>query len=77
MWSGLVRHIRPDDQENRDAGPVREVGQIQDGVSLAVDEEVVLEEYDKIFWTRLMTFTDYEPGLNRKFPMGPDIVEEC
>ena len=48
-----------------------------EAVDLAVDEELLLEEYDKLFWTRLMVIQDYAAEHERKYPMGPDIIEEC
>ena len=49
-----------------------------------VDEEQLVEDYSRLFWTRLMTIepqtawhVGYELGQERKWPLGPDIVEEC
>ena len=36
-----------------------------------------MEEFDKLFWTRLMVIHDYEADHQRKYLMGPDIIEEC
>ena len=37
----------------------------------------MLEDYRTLSWTRLMIINDYEVGQQRKWPLGPDIVEEC
>ena len=37
----------------------------------------MLENFRLLYWTRLMKVDDFESGLDRKWPMGPDIVEEC
>ena len=40
-------------------------------------EEQLLADYHRLNWTRLMVITDYETDQARKWPLGPDIVEEC
>ena len=42
-----------------------------------MDEIQVLEDYRNLSWTRLMIINDYEVHQKRKWPLGPDIVEEC
>ena len=49
-----------------------------------MDEDQLLEDYRTLSWTRMMTITQdtawnagYEMGQERKWPLGPDIVEEC
>ena len=37
----------------------------------------MLDFYNNSYWTRLMTIENYESGVDRKFGIGPDIVEEC
>ena len=37
----------------------------------------MLEDYKHLYWTRLMTIANYEVGQERKYPLGPDVVEEC
>ena len=44
---------------------------------LAVDEEQLLADYKNIYWTRLMCIENYEQDQERKWPLGPDIAEEC
>jgi len=48
-----------------------------DGQPLQVDEGQLLEDYRHLYWTRLLVIEDYEPGQDRKWPMGPDVFEEC
>ena len=49
-----------------------------------VDEDRLLDDYRTLSWTRLMTIAPetawnagFEMGQERKWPLGPDIVEEC
>ena len=37
----------------------------------------MLDFYNNSYWTRLMAIENYESNANRKFALGPDIVEEC
>ena len=41
------------------------------------EEEQLLVDYRNLYWTRLMCIADYELDQERKWPMGPDLVEEC
>lgn len=40
------------------------------------DEEALLELYSNLYWTRLVTIENIQYGVDRKFPLGPDLVEE-
>ena len=42
-----------------------------------MDEAQLLEDYHRLYWTRLMTITGYEMHQDRKWPLGPDVVQEC
>ena len=44
---------------------------------LAIDEEQITEHFRHLFWTRLLVINGYETGGERKWPLGPDIIEEC
>ena len=77
IWSDLVRHIRPEGEAGGGERPEIGVAQIIEAQDIAVDEELILEEYDKLFWTRLMVITGYEAEHERKYSLGPDIIEEC
>ena len=44
---------------------------------LKIDDDQLLKDYKNLYWTRLMQVEDYEAGMDRKLPMGPDIVEAC
>ena len=37
----------------------------------------MLLEYKNLYWTRLMVVGGFETGEMRKWPLGPDIAEEC
>ena len=43
----------------------------------AVAEEQLLQDYKHIYWTRLMVIGAQPHAEERKWPLGPDIVEEC
>ena len=42
-----------------------------------VDEEQLLLNHKNLYWTRLMVIENYEADHERKWPLGPDLVEEC
>ena len=44
---------------------------------LDIDEEEILEQLRLLSWTRLMSIEGYQTGEERKWPLGPDVVEEC
>ena len=44
---------------------------------LRVDEAKLLEDYKHTYWSRLVTVGADELEQERKWPLGPDIVEEC
>ena len=52
-------------------------GSGEDDDGLNVDEQELLEEYRLLNWTRLIQIDNWEADQNRKWPIGPDIVEEC
>ena len=41
------------------------------------DSKQLLLDFKNLYWTRLMTIDGFEAGLDRKIPIGPDLVEEC
>lgn len=41
-----------------------------------VDEQRLLKDYKNLHWTRLIAIEGYAAGFDRKFALGPDIVEE-
>ena len=57
--------------------PDGEPGDEEDGPEDAVDEEQLLLDHKNLYWTRLMVIKDYEAHHERKWPLGPDLVEEC
>ena len=42
-----------------------------------VDERQLLEDYKHLYWSRLIRVANFEAGQERKWPLGPDIIEEC
>ena len=77
LWPNLIRRVQGDDEEEEDRllGPGEQ--ESDDDPEDRVDEGQLLENFRHLFWTRLMKIDGYEEGQDRKFPMGPDIVEEC
>ena len=62
-------------QSQDDQGSGEESGGSGDGIE--VDEEQLLIDYKHLYWTRLMQIENYEADEERKWPLGPDVVEEC
>ena len=77
VWPDLVRAISGDQANSLDASDDRGQEGSDSGRSQDFDAEQVLIDYKNLSWTWLMTIEDYEPGISRKFRLGPDIVEEC
>ena len=48
-----------------------------DDADKQVEDDPMLTEYRNLYWTRLIVVDGYEADCERKWPMGPDIVEEC
>ena len=44
---------------------------------LSVDEDQLLEDFRNLYWTRLMSTDTLDLDQERKWPIGPDAVEEC
>ena len=77
LWPNLLRRARG-------GGGEEELQQLNDGEDsgreegpLDIDEEELLEDYRLLYWTKLMRIEDYEVEVERKWPLGPDVVEEC
>ena len=81
LWPNLVRRAgiasgRGTEQEEEQQLLDRD-GRRRDDEVNRIDEEQLLADYRLLNWTRLMQVENYEPDLERKWPLGPDIVEEC
>ena len=76
LWPGLVRYGGDDEDPGQPSQTDREEESDQDANHI-VDEEQIIQDYHRLFWTRLMAIDGYEAGQERKWPLGPDIVEEC
>ena len=59
LWPGLVRRVR---RGNDDEEPLldNEEEQSSEDDPLAVDENQLLEDYQNLYWTRLMRIEDFE-----------------
>ena len=43
---------------------------------LSIDVDQLLEDFRNLYWTRLMTVEAFEEDVERKYLLGPDIIEE-
>lgn len=77
LWPSLYRRIDPPDNDAEEPLLAAQEEEEGDGRAHAVDEDKLLFDYHNLFWSRLMKIQDYEAGQDRKWPLGPDIVEEC
>ena len=77
MWPDLLRRGGADPEEDQDSQLDRAGDNGDPDLSLRVDEQQLLATFKHLYWTRLTTMGDYETGVARKWPLGPDIVEEC
>ena len=77
MWPNLLRkfqHENDESQLEREGLKSDEEGLLLD---IDVDEDQINMEYKNLFWTRLMIIDGFEQGQERKWPLGPDLIEEC
>ena len=77
MQPNLRRWLGMEDEEEAEPLLSEAELQLEDGASLQVDEAQLLADYRHTYWTRLMVLEDYGCHHDRKWPMGPDIFEEC
>ena len=82
IWPNLVRRVRfADDDDQRpllaqEGENAANPDPADANGLLRVDEDQLLADYRLLSWTRLMQIQDYESNLPRKWPLGPDVVEE-
>ena len=77
LWPNMLRQGGEQGSDEEEALLPQEDDQPGDGDALQVDEAQLLDNYRNTYWTRLMVLEDYECHHDRKWPMGPDIFEEC
>ena len=77
LWPGLLRRGGLDTDEEEEPLVSRDDGDEEAQNNLGVDEEQINQDYRHLYWTRLMLITKYECHEERKWPLGPDIIEEC
>ena len=91
IWPNLLRRVRggengeaQHEQDNDGADDDQEARLLQgnaqsddEGDELSIDEGQLLEDYKNTYWSRLVTVDADELEQERKWPFGPDIVEEC
>ena len=80
IWPNLLRRVRGGDgaEEDQEARLLQGNAQSSDeGDELSIDEAKLLEDYKNTYWSRLVTVDADELEQERKWPFGPDIVEEC
>ena len=67
MWPNLLKKGGVDSDE----------GDAEEHDDLGVEEGEITENYCHLFWTRLMAIGDYQRYEERRWPLVPDIIEEC
>ena len=72
-----MRYRRTDHDSQYTSVPGSDQEDDQGGVDDEVDEEQLLLDHKNLYWTRLMIIDNYETDHDRKWPLGPDLVEEC
>ena len=83
LWPNLLRNVQRSSRRVHEAiDPEERRLAYEDGSDeeedlIAIDEEQLLADYKNLYWTRLMCIENYEQDQERKWPLGPDIVEEC
>ena len=73
----MIRGIRTDPDSQYASVPGSESGDGSSELEDFIDEEKLLLYYKNTYWTKLMVIGDYEADHDRKWPLGPDLVEEC
>ena len=77
LWPDMLRPNRQDGSEEEEPLMPGQGDQPDDDWVGQVDEAQILEDYRHLYWTRLMIMDGYEAHQERKWPMGPDVFEEC
>ena len=77
VWPQLIRSIRYPGGEGQSLTPSASSGDDEDPDSDEIDEKQLLSDYKNLFWTRVITIESFEQGEQQRWPIGPDIVEEC
>ena len=76
VWPNLLRRVVGRGNEGEQPLLQSDGSDAEDNI-LQINEDQLLADYRLLSWTRLIQTDGFEPGLERKWPMGPDIVEEC
>ena len=77
LWPGLLRSGGVDkDEEEEPLLPNNGDGS-DSSSNQGVDEEQLLQDFKHLYWTRLMAVHLPQQDMKRKWPLGPDIIEEC
>ena len=77
LWPGLLSRNGQDEYEEGHCSQTEDNLEGSENEARQLDEEQLLEDYRHLYWTRLMVLEGYETGQERKWPLGPDVVEEC
>ena len=77
LWPNMLRPNREDGSEEEESLLAGQQDQPDDDQGGHLDEDHLLEVYRHLYWTRLMVIDGYEAQQERKWPMGPDVYEEC
>ena len=77
LWPNLLGAVRVHDEGEEEGEENQGNSSSSEEDLLKIDEQQLLEFYNHLYWTRLISLEDYREGEDRKYPLGPDIVEEC
>ena len=80
LWPTLLRQggaIVDEEQQSNLQGDGEDQESSDESGGLTVDEDQVLVDFNNLYWTRLMRIENYELEQDRKWQLGPDVVEEC
>ena len=77
LWPSLLRQAHEDPSELEEPLLQSENEHLEELGSQQIDEDQLLIDYKNLYWTRLIPINPYESEVVRKWPLGPDIVEEC
>ena len=73
LWPGFMRLLPGRNSQANNSGQQPEEDQDSDESSSSseVDEQQLLTDYDKLYWTRLMAIEVFAPGFDRKHALRP------
>ena len=77
LWPNLLRPGGAEQSEEEEPLLASQEDEPDDDDAIQVDERQIIEEYRNLCWTRVVSVQNFSADQDRKWPLGPDIVEEC